>query len=177
EPLGDRDGRIALYLADRQSQLLRPVGVRLKADTTTEKARNHQTADTTTDVRRVRLPPSREASALAEASAFAEASADRRSLGGGGQPDRGRPPDRGTAIIDYLHSHGASFFGPLHQAVGGGYPAETVGALWSLVWQGVVTNDTFHALRAFTRESAASKRPRRDGRPPSPSNSSRGTVC
>jgi ATP-dependent Lhr-like helicase len=53
----------------------------------------------------------------------------------------------------------------LHEAIGGGYPAETVGALWSLVWQGLVTNDTFHALRAFTRESATVKRPRR-GAPP-----------
>ncbi len=81
------------------------------------------------------------------------------------QPDRGRRPDRETAVIEYLRSHGASFFGPLHEAVGGGYPAETVGALWNLVWQGVVTNDTFHALRAFTRVSATSKRPRRAGPP------------
>jgi ATP-dependent Lhr-like helicase len=148
EPLGDRDGRIALYLADRQSELLPAVGVRLKADTTTEKARIHQEADLTTDVRSVRPPPSREASGFAGASA-----------------GRGRPPDRERTVIEYLRSHGASFFGPLHEAVGGGYPAETVGALWNLVWQGVVTNDTFHALRAFTRESAASKRPRRAAPP------------
>ena len=55
------------------------------------------------------------------------------------------------AILDYLASHGASFFGPLHEAVGDGFPAETVSALWNLVWTGLVTNDTFHALRAFTR--------------------------
>ena len=54
-------------------------------------------------------------------------------------------------------SRGASFFGPLHDAVGGGYPAETVDALWNLVWQGLVTNDTFHALRAFTRARAATQ--------------------
>ena len=86
-------------------------------------------------------------------------SADSDDAGGGSvrlQPD---PSEK--AVIEYLRSRGASFFGPLHEAVGGGYPAETVGALWSLVWQGVVTNDTFHAMRAFTRESAASKRPRR----------------
>ena len=46
---------------------------------------------------------------------------------------------------------GASFFAALHDAAGGGYPGETVDALWNLVWKGVITNDTFHALRAFTR--------------------------
>ena len=49
-------------------------------------------------------------------------------------------------------------------------PAETVDALWNLAWQGLVTNDTFHALRAFTRapratveelaRSSAARRPR-----------------
>jgi ATP-dependent Lhr-like helicase len=34
-----------------------------------------------------------------------------------------------------------------------------VDALWDLVWKGMITNDTFHALRAFTR--APSKRPRK----------------
>ena len=40
-------------------------------------------------------------------------------------------------------------------------PGETVDALWDLVWKGMVTNDTFHALRAFTRaprEAAAQAR-------------------
>ena len=41
-------------------------------------------------------------------------------------------------------------------------PAETVDALWNLAWQGLVTNDTFHALRAFTR--VARRRPRRQSR-------------
>jgi ATP-dependent Lhr-like helicase len=58
---------------------------------------------------------------------------------------------RELAVLHHLEARGASFFGPLHEAVGGGYPAETVTALWNLVWQGLVTNDTFHALRAFTR--------------------------
>jgi len=42
--------------------------------------------------------------------------------------------------------------------VGGGYPAETVDALWNLVWRGLITNDTFHALRAFTRAHAPRRR-------------------
>ncbi len=31
-------------------------------------------------------------------------------------------------------------------------------ALWNLVWQGLITNDTFHALRAFTRSRAPRRR-------------------
>jgi ATP-dependent Lhr-like helicase len=69
--------------------------------------------------------------------------------------------DRESAIIEYLQAHGATFFGPLHEAVGGGYPAETVDALWNLVWQGAVTNDTFHALRAFARARVSRRRRQR----------------
>ncbi len=111
EPLGERDGRIALYLADHLPQLL-PPAIHLKA------------------------------------------------LGKGGvrlQPDRDLP-ERETAILDVLRDRGALFFGPLHAAVGAGYPAETVDALWSLVWLGLITNDTFHALRAFTRARAPRRR-------------------
>jgi ATP-dependent Lhr-like helicase len=45
------------------------------------------------------------------------------------------------------------------QADLGGFPAELVDSLWELVWKGVVTNDTFHALRAYTRP----KQPRSTG--------------
>jgi ATP-dependent Lhr-like helicase len=62
-------------------------------------------------------------------------------------------------ILEHLHQHGASFFATAHEAAGGGYPAETVAALWDLVWKGLVTNDTFHALRAFTRPPE--RRPRK----------------
>src|SRR6185295_6156115 len=75
------------------------------------------------------------------------------------QPDLS---ERELAIIDALRSRGASFFGPLHESVGGGYPGETLTARWNLVWQGLVTNDTFHALRAFTRSRA----PRRKAKLP-----------
>jgi len=57
---------------------------------------------------------------------------------------------RDQAILDHLDREGASFFAPLHQAAGGGYPGETVEALWDLVWKGLITNDTFHPVRAFT---------------------------
>jgi ATP-dependent Lhr-like helicase len=116
EPLGDRDGRVALYLADHLPRLLPPLDtVRLKADPT--------------DAGRVRLQPDRDA--------------------------------RDEKILDCLRERGASFFAPLHDAVGGGYPAETVDALWTLVWKGLVTNDTVHALRAFMRVRTARRRAKR----------------
>ncbi|HVJ08216.1 MAG TPA: DEAD/DEAH box helicase [Acidisarcina sp.] len=56
---------------------------------------------------------------------------------------------RELAILEELRRGGAAFFSQIHDAVGGGYPGETLDALWSLVWRGKVTNDTFHALRAY----------------------------
>src|SRR5262249_38033811 len=41
------------------------------------------------------------------------------------------------------------------------YPAETVRALWNLVWKGLATNDTFHALRAYTQVAARRRDHRR----------------
>jgi ATP-dependent Lhr-like helicase len=73
---------------------------------------------------------------------------------GGGRAVRARAGDRRSP-----RRQGASFFAAVHDAAGGGYPGETVEALWDLVWKGIVTNDTFHALRAFTR--APAKRPRK----------------
>jgi ATP-dependent helicase Lhr and Lhr-like helicase len=90
EPLGERDGRLALYLTDHLAEL----------------ARQRSPED---------LPP------------------------------------RERAIVEHLRTSGASFFAPVHHASGGGFPQETVDALWNLVWKGIITNDTFHALRAFTR--------------------------
>lgn len=107
EPLGDRDGRLALFLADHQPHLLPP--------------RLHRASDL---------------------------------------------PAREQAILVHLQGHGASFFAPLHEAAGAGYPGETVDALWNLAWRGLVTNDTLHALRAFTRSRAAA---RRRSRPAAPS--------
>jgi ATP-dependent Lhr-like helicase len=97
QPIGQRDGRIALYLADQMPAL---------------------------------LPP----------------------------PSTDPLSDRDRAIVEWLGQEGASFFGPLHEAAGGGFPGETIDALWQLVWRGLVTNDTFFPLRAFTA------RPGRQGR-------------
>jgi ATP-dependent Lhr-like helicase len=102
EPLGERDGRLTLYLTD--------------------------------DLAKLRLP--------------------RRSSPSMPDVKAGLPGDdlapRERAIVDHLASVGASFFAALHEAAGAGFPGETVEALWNLVWKGVITNDTFHALRAFT---------------------------
>jgi ATP-dependent Lhr-like helicase len=64
-------------------------------------------------------------------------------------------------IINYLRSNGASFFQPLHDGIGGGYPGETLDALWSLVWRGLLTNDALHALRAYCQRPASAKPSRR----------------
>ena len=58
----------------------------------------------------------------------------------------------------YLRQRGASFFQDLHDGVGGGYPGETLDALWNLVWKGLLTNDGMAALRAYCERPASSSR-------------------
>jgi ATP-dependent Lhr-like helicase len=69
--------------------------------------------------------------------------------------------EKETKLLAVLESTGASFFDPLHQAIGGGYPGETIDALWSLVWRGLVTNDSLHALRAYILRPESARVPRR----------------
>jgi ATP-dependent Lhr-like helicase len=114
ESLGDRDGRIALYLTDHLMRLRTPI-----ADAGRSKGSGRSTGP-----------------ALPEL--------------------QGRAAD----VLDYLREHGASFFAAIHQGTGEGFPQETVHALWDLVWQGLVTNDTLHPLRALTRP-AQERTPRR----------------
>ncbi len=66
--------------------------------------------------------------------------------------------EREQVLVAQLSRGGAMFFAQLHDAAGGGYPGETLDALWSLVWRGIATNDTFHALRAYVSKPAASAR-------------------
>ncbi len=76
------------------------------------------------------------------------------------------PPEldaRQQEIVAYLRAHGASFFTALHHGTGAGFPNDTVDALWDLVWKGIVSNDTLHALRAYVRAGAAREK-RRDRR-------------
>jgi len=86
------------------------------------------------------------------------------------------PPDRDTElgerarrVADFLGRQGASFFGAIHQAVGGGFPGETEAALWELVWAGLITNDTLQPLRnlVHTRDEERA-RLIREGPPGSP---------
>jgi len=107
EPLGDRDGRIALYLTDHMARLRPPVARRVPEGTA------------------------------------------------------GREAD----IVAHLDSRGASFFAAIHEGTGDGFPGETVDALWDLVWKGMVTNDTLHALRALVG-SASARTTRRAKRAP-----------
>jgi ATP-dependent Lhr-like helicase len=69
--------------------------------------------------------------------------------------------EREAKLLAILESTGASFFDPLHQAIGGGYPGESIDALWSLVWRGLVTNDSLHALRAYIQRPESARAPRR----------------
>ncbi|HEV2274632.1 MAG TPA: DEAD/DEAH box helicase [Acidobacteriaceae bacterium] len=110
DPLGEHDGRIALFLSDRLTTLLP-----LRANSVGQEAMT----------------------------------------------------ERELALLDQLHRGGAAFFSQLHDAVGGGYPGETLDALWNLVWRGLISNDTFHALRAYVARPAHSRQPKRQHNLPS----------
>ncbi|MGD0445659.1 MAG: DEAD/DEAH box helicase [Edaphobacter sp.] len=111
EPLGERDGRIGLYLAEKLPALWPVVAG----------ARQQSAGD---------LRPSPDTTA----------------------------DEREEKVIEHLKSHGASFFQEMHEAVGGGYPGETLDTLWSLVWKGLLTNDGMAALRAYCERPASTAR-------------------
>jgi ATP-dependent Lhr-like helicase len=104
EQIGDRNGRIALYLTESLPLL--------------------------------RLP---EAAAVAGA------------ITGQTVPDQSPHSERAEKIAEFLARQGASFFSEIHNACGGGFPGDTVEALWQLVWAGRITNDTFYPLRNLVR--------------------------
>jgi ATP-dependent Lhr-like helicase len=110
DPIGERDGRIGLYLAERLSALW-PIASQ--------------------QPRLARDDNGKSIAAPTETS-------------------------RESEIIAYLRRHGASFFQDLHDGVGGGYPGETLEALWNLVWKGLLTNDGMAALRAYCERPASS---------------------
>ncbi len=61
-------------------------------------------------------------------------------------------PERGPvheALLAHLGARGASFFSEIRDAAAGASVAEVLDALWDLVWQGELTNDTFAPLRAL----------------------------
>lgn len=69
--------------------------------------------------------------------------------------------EREEKILAMLANTGASFFDALHESTGAGYPGETLDALWSLVWRGLLTNDSLHALRAYLARPETARTPRR----------------
>jgi ATP-dependent Lhr-like helicase len=111
EPIGEKDGRIGLYLAEKLPELW-PIGEVLSG-------------------RNLKINPQRPTA------------------------------EKEAAIVEYLRTRGASFFQDLHDGVGGGYPGETLDALWELVWKGWVTNDGMAALRAYCQRSTTSVRRQR----------------
>ena len=60
-------------------------------------------------------------------------------------------------IVEWLKARGASFFQELHDGLGGGYPGETLEALWALVWRGLLMNDGMLSLRAYCERPAGGK--------------------
>jgi ATP-dependent Lhr-like helicase len=84
-------------------------------------------------------------------------------------PDLENDPDKtGEAIMEALESGGASFFGDIYQAAGGGDPEQVLASLWELIWSGHVTNDTFAPVRAYAsrRKARSGGRPSLSGRFP-----------
>ena len=69
------------------------------------------------------------------------------------ETNRGDPSDaRGPvheAVLSQLRERGASFFSEIREAASAASVAEVLEALWDLVWQGELTNDTFAPLRAL----------------------------
>jgi ATP-dependent Lhr-like helicase len=82
-------------------------------------------------------------------------------------PPRPEPPagELHDRIRAHLAAQGASFFGEIHAAAGGGLAEPVVEALWDLAWAGEVTSDTPSALRAFlaARASRAERQRRLSG--------------
>lgn len=64
-------------------------------------------------------------------------------------------------VVDLLQQRGATFFAQLLEGTGGGYPGDLLEALWSLVWKGLVTNDSLHALRAYIERPTTTRQPAR----------------
>ncbi len=67
------------------------------------------------------------------------------------RPERSSLSERAQRIIHFLEQRGASFFADIQSACGGGFPGETLGALWELVWTGFLTNDSLDPLRHWIR--------------------------
>ena len=127
EQIGDRNGRIALYLTESLPLL--------------------------------RLP---EAATVNRPAASPPVGQD--------VPDQTPHSERAEKIAEFVARHGASFFSEIHTATGGGFPGDTIEALWQLVWAGRITNDTFYPLRQLLRPEDRKRKHEKfdDERPGSP---------
>jgi ATP-dependent helicase Lhr and Lhr-like helicase len=67
------------------------------------------------------------------------------------RPDHATLSERAQRIVQFVEGRGASFFAEIHPACGGGFPGETLDALWELVWAGLLTNDSLDPLRHWIR--------------------------
>jgi ATP-dependent Lhr-like helicase len=65
--------------------------------------------------------------------------------------------DKARQLMEILRTQGAQFFPALHSAAGGGFPGETMDALWELVWVGLVSNDTLEPVRTLRRGNASNR--------------------
>jgi len=110
--------------------------------------------------RRDRLPLHRGADASADATLDRSAAPNLEETGGDIAESPPAPPhDLARRITDRLARAGASFFSEIARACPGEPASALAEALWALVWQGLVTNDTFAPLRA-SRAIRASQRAR-----------------
>jgi ATP-dependent helicase Lhr and Lhr-like helicase len=66
-------------------------------------------------------------------------------------PDDRVDSDLADRILEFIETHGASFFRDIYTGCGGGDPDLALSALWDLVWAGHITNDTLEPVRAFIR--------------------------
>ena len=142
DPLGERDGRIGLYLADKLPLLWPP--------TANEAQRGASGAGIVSrPLPNQGFSPRNEAATDTATDPFANSAQTPREI---------TPPSKSHSreeeITTYLQTHGASFFQSLHDGTGGGYPGETIEALWNLVWRGAITNDSLQSLRAYISRSA-----------------------
>jgi len=62
--------------------------------------------------------------------------------------------ERHRALLKHLEQRGASFLIELLQSLPGSREDDLAEALWDLVWAGMITNDTFHPIRALSVRSA-----------------------
>jgi ATP-dependent Lhr-like helicase len=144
EPLGESDGRVALYLTDHCLRLWRPPAINTPPPPQ-PLVRSRRDADA--------ARAKAEAARMSDDTRASDASTTPSDLG-----------EREQEILAFLQAQGASFFSAIHEAVGGGFPNETVDALWTLVWRGLITNDAWHALRAYVTSGGDKREQRRRSR-------------